>query len=363
MKRILILIPILLLILNIYPLFSQNTGRIPTIAYKQKGLWHVLDQNGKDIYKPLNLVDITGFGEGYFTVRKAFGKDTAFGFLRIDGKFAIIEGAKYLGVFKNGFAHFATWKKGTEEMKYYGYVRNDGVQIVPPKYLEATLFGPDGLAYVMNWEKRGYIDTTGKFVKVFTQGFGEIFSEGRAVVQDSAGRFGYIDKNFEQAIPLIYDEASNFSEGFARVNKNSYFGFIDSTGLDFIPHVFVLATDFKGGRAFVAKPASVDSLRWAILSKGGKLVTEYIYDQVYDYSQGLAAVKEKGKWFYVDIWGNKYMDKDWKTCESFVDGIAWATELGKKGKRGCIDVSGNFIFTIPNDSESIIDLRLNKVVE
>lgn len=362
MKTKLLLIIILLSLFRIET-FSQSKERVPTVAFKQKGAWHVWDQYGKSMFKPLNMVMITGYSEGFFTVQKAFGKDTIWGFLSLDGKFALIEGAKYLGIFKNGMAHYARWNKGTEDLKYFGYVRNDGTTITPPIYLEATYFGDDGLAFVMNWEKRGYIDREGKMVQPFQQGFGEVFSNGLAVVQDSAGRFGYIDKRFMQSIPLIYDEAHNFSEGYARVNKKGFFGFIDSTGIDMIPTIFVLATDFKEGRAFVAMAESIASLHWAIISKGGKFVTDYIYDQVNDFSQGIASVKKDGVWFFVDIWGNKIIDKDFKTCDSFVDGLAWASELRGKNRRGFVDITGKYQFTLPKDATDIIDLRLNKAVE
>ncbi|OGU59430.1 MAG: hypothetical protein A2X64_00765 [Ignavibacteria bacterium GWF2_33_9] len=354
---------ILIFFLSITFAKAENLNRVPTVAFTQSGKWHIYDENGKDMFKPLNFVRLIGYSEDFFTINIAMGKDTLCGFMTKDGKIASIPDAKLVGLFKNGFAQYVTWYKGTEDIKRFGYVRNDGVQITKPIYLEATVFGENGLAFVMNWEKRGYIDESGNFIKEFSHGFGEAFSEGKAVVQDTAGKFGFIDENFKIVIPLEYDEAHDFHEGLSRINKDALFGYIDTIGLSYIPPIFILATDFKEGRAFVAKGNAMDSLHWAILSHGGKILTEYQFDQINDYSQGIAAVKQNGKWFYVDLWGKKFIERDWKYCDSFVDGIALAFEDGGKERKGYINIGGDYQFLLPKDAENIIDLRLNKAAE
>lgn len=366
LMKIKISLILIFLALNVNILFSQQSkslSRIPTVAYMQNFLWHILDQNGKEMFKPLSLAYLTGYSEGFFSISKAIGKDTVWGFLDLQGKFAMVEGAKFVDFFRSGFALYTTWKSGVEDIKYFGYIRNDGVQITPPIYLEVTYFGEDGLAFVMNWEKRGYINQQGQFVKTFSQGFAEPYFEGLAVVQDSAGHFGYIDKNYKVVINMIYDETHNFSGSIARVNKNGYFGYIDKNGLEIVPPIYVDATDFVEGRAFVARSATLDSLKWAIFSPNGKQLTEFLYDGINDFSEGIAAVREKGNYYFVDIWGKRFLNENYENCNSFKNGLAWAVEKNGKKRSGYIDIQGNFQIIIPKDAQLVMDLRLNKVVK
>lgn len=343
-------------------LFSQSIERKPLVAYLQDSLWHILDENGKDMFKPMKLTYLAGYSEGYFVIRKLVGKDTIWGYMNLQGKMAVPPKAKFLGLFHNGYARYATWEIGLEDIKYWGYIRNDGVGITPPMYLDATDFN-EGYAFVMNYDERGYIDTTGKIVKHFKFGFGEPFYEGLSVIQDTAAHFGYIDKSFKVKIPLEFDEAHNFSQGLARVNKNGYFGYIDTNGLMAIPAFFVMATDFKENRAFVAHSAMLDSIKWAPITSSGKILTDFIFDDIRDFSQGISAVKQNDSWFYINLMGDKYLNMEFEFAESFIDGLAFVKEKKGKKRQGYIDVTGKFQVIIPKDAKYIFDLRLNRLCE
>ncbi len=353
---------LLILLFFAFPIFSQQSTRTPLVAYLQDGLWHILDENGKEMFKPMDIAYIGGYSEGFFTIREKIGQDTVWGFMNLSGKMAVPPGAKYLSLFHNGFAIYSTWQPGLEDIKYFGYIRNDGIVLTLPSYLDATVFN-EGYAFVMNYAKRGYIDTTGKMIKEFKFGFGEPFYEGFSVVQDSAGHFGYIDKNFQPRIPLTFDEAHNFSQGLARVNKDGYFGYIDTTGLLPIPAVFVMATDFKESRAFVARAAKLDSIRYAVISSGGKLLTDFIFGDVRDFSQGIAAVRENDNWYFINLMGERFNKQNYAYADSFVDGIAYVKEQKGKKRRGYINIAGKFQVIIPQKATVIFDLRLNRLVE
>jgi len=349
-----------IILLSISFTFSQNVMREPLCGYLLNGKWHILDHQGKEIFKPLDLVYLTGYSEGFLRIAKAFGKDTAWGYLNLEGNVAIPPGAKFIDQFHDGVAIIVNWRKDLPDVKYYGYIRNDGVVIAPTIYLDATEFN-EGYGFVMNDTVRGWMNKEGKIVHKLHKGFGEAFYEGLAVVQDTVPKYGYVDKNFEVAIPLIFNEAHNFSEGLARVEYDGYFGFIDHRGKFVIRPKFFYAHDLIEGRIFVASSFQNRETKWSIYTVGNKFLTEFIFDDVRDYSEGFACVKQDSVWHFINIWGDAMFDKNFKFAYSFKNGLAWASELDGS-KRGFINPIGEYEILIPKEAETVIDLRWNTFV-
>jgi hypothetical protein len=340
---------------------SQNVMREPLCGYLLNGKWHILDHQGKDIFKPLDLVYLTGYSEGFLRIAKAFGKDTAWGFLNLEGNVAIPPGAKFIDQFHDGVAILVNWRKDLPDVKYYGYIRNDGVVIAPPMFLDATEFNEE-FAFVMNDTVRGWMNKDGKIVKKLEKGFGEAFYEGLAVVQDTVPKFGYVDTNFNTAIPFIFNEAHNFSEGVARVEYDGYYGFINKSGKFVIRPKFFYAHDMVEGRIFVASSFGNSKTKWSIYTLGNKFLTEFIFDDVRDFSEGFACVQQDSVWHFVDIWGDAQFGKKYKFVDSFKNGLAWVSELDDS-KRGFINPIGEYEVVIPKEAETIIDLRWNRFVK
>jgi hypothetical protein len=51
-------------------------------------------------------------------------------------------------------------------------------------------------------------------------------------------KYGYINKQGKEVIPLIYDEVYNFQNDFAIVRNNNKFGFINREGIEVIPLIY-----------------------------------------------------------------------------------------------------------------------------
>lgn len=64
-------------------------------------------------------------------------------------------------------------------------------------------------------------------------------------------RWGFIDKNEREIIPIEYDNAKDFHEGLAAVCKNEEWGYIDKGNNVIIPFFFEWAGDFIDGFARV----------------------------------------------------------------------------------------------------------------
>ena len=89
------------------------------------------------------------------------------------------------------------------------------------------------------------------------------FNEGFAVVEKD-GKYGYINTKGEQAIECKFDYAKDFNEGFAAVEKDGKYGYINIKG---------------------------------------EQVIEYKFDGAWDFSEGFAKVKKDGKYGYINTKG------------------------------------------------------------
>ena len=70
-------------------------------------------------------------------------------------------------------------------------------------------------------------------------GYGQVWAKEYDHVDDcvcglsqvaKGDKYGFVNKDGKLIIPLIYDEALTFSEGFVAVKQNGKWGYLDSTG-------------------------------------------------------------------------------------------------------------------------------------
>ena len=91
------------------------------------------------------------------------------------------------------------------------------------------------------------------------------FSEGYACVEKDS-KLGYIDMEGKQVIDYIYDCANSFSEGLACVTKDDKTGYIDYSGNYVFEPNFEKGTPFKDGKAMIKQDG-----KWGVLSKDGSI--------------------------------------------------------------------------------------------
>lgn len=160
-----------------------------------------------------------------------------------------------------------------------------------------------------------------------------------------------------------YDQLYSFHCGYAKATKLRGDGkyssnFITKKGEDFngfsvTPWKYLLGKsalnydlnmDFHEGRAAMQKRYKP---KWGFIDKKGVLVIPAIYDKVYSFNEGLAFVKKKDKYFYIDSIGNikiKNVLPSIKTSANFSEGVAWIWD--KKKGYVAIDKSGHHLFNI-----------------
>lgn len=160
------------------------------------------------------------------------------------------------------------------------------------------------------------------------------------------GRYGFLDADRREVIPLIYEAAWNFREGLARVRKNGgKYGFIDKTGKEVVPIIYDSAEDFKKEFALVQK-----NFKYGYVDTTGRVVIPLIYDEpnidgTGQFSRdGYAILKKNDKFGIADTSGNLVVPLEYDTFDTdilakeyFPNGLACAK---KDGKWGYIDTKG-----------------------
>ena len=204
---------------------------------------------------------------------------------------------------------------------------------------------------IKSGDKWGYVDKTGKYIinAQFEDAFN--FSEGLALFQSNDGKYGFISEDGKYAINPIYKYATSFSEGLACVvMENGKPQFINKENkILFTVDKADFCSAFSEGMARIRAKD-----KWGYIDKEGKVVISPIYDDANNFKDGLALVaktdeKTKEKlWGFIDKSGAVKInfqfveDKEKIWCEpnSFREGLAFVSSDGKQW--GCIDKNGKY---------------------
>ena len=214
------------------------------------------------------------------------------------------------------------------------------------------------------------------------------FSEGLVAAMTTKGKWGFLDKTGSMVIPAIYNQASQFKEGLAKVKIKSKYGFIDKTGALVIPAIYDDARSFSNETAEVslkkrkfyidrhgnevdantpaetsltpaadADPYDADialTSQYKLFKEADKCGYKYNdkvvipaiydlwdkglgyskYDKAREFSEGLALVRTNGKYGYIDKNGTMVIPAKYADAWQFDGGIA---QVKIKDKWGFID--------------------------
>lgn len=103
----------------------------------------------------------------------------------------------------------------------------------------------DGVVVVSKSGKEGLVDAAGKALTRIK--YDRIYSFRKNMpdqVKTEKKQWGFIDKQGEEVIKPVYEDAFPFEAGQARIKKDGKWGYIDSTGKLLIPMQFDFVFDF-----------------------------------------------------------------------------------------------------------------------
>ena len=215
----------------------------------------------------------------------------------------------------------------------------------------------EGLLAVAKANKWGFVNNQGKEVVPLEYDAVAPFSEGLALVKKD-GQWGGVDKYGEIIIPLEYDNISSFSEELAVVKKDKKYGFINKQGKVAIPLEYDEARSFSEGLAKVMKISNVKvyfnrlnvkktyDAKYGYINKQGEYAVPLDYDDIANFSEGLAAVKKEDKWGFVNKQGEVVIPLEYDAASSFSERLA---RVAKNGKYGFVDTQGKIAIPFEYD--------------
>lgn len=224
---------------------------------------------------------------------------------------------------------------------WWGYVNSKGCVSIPFQFYNAEKFH-DGLAAVeLDNRLCGFIDKTGR--EVIPCEYDEVhdFKEGLALFyNEEKRRYGFIDKSGKEVIPCVNEpfsdgfgwEYHDFSCGVAVAFDRWYFSYIDKKGKTITPMTYSYAKPFSEGLGAVRSKG-----KWGFIDATGATIIPLMYSEVCPFSEGFAAVRIGEKWGYIDKSNNMVIPCKFDDAYNFNNGLAI---VKKNGKVGFIDKAG-----------------------
>lgn len=184
----------------------------------------------------------------------------------------------------------------------------------------------------------GFLNTRGKEAIKAKYDEAKDFRNGYARVEKE-DKYGYVDKKGKEVIPVQYDYAiGNYSDGLFCVKKNDLYGYIDKSNKIIIPFQYKSASEFSEGLAVVGQ-----NDKYGCIDNKGQMVIPAVYDKIEKFSCGLALAQKDNRWFFMDKTGKEAFAYEFENYRSFSDSFA----VVKKDKKfGYINTAGEIVVPI-----------------
>ena len=142
-----------------------------------------------------------------------------------------------------------------------------------------------------------------------------------------------------------FDGVGSFNEGFARVQKDGKWGYINTKGEQAIECKFDDVVGFNEGFASVKKDR-----KWGYINTKGEQIVEFKFDDTRGFHKGFAMVKKDGKWGCINT----------KGCFVIFDESKNEIEVFDK----VIDRSNNtFYLSRLGDNFGLLDEKFNVIIK
>lgn len=212
--------------------------------------------------------------------------------------------------------------------------------------------------------KWGYIDIRGNIAVEPVYNMADDFYDGVGIIQtydntEGSIKYGAVDSSGKLVVKPEYDYISRFDGGVAgavNMEKDTY-GFVyhiinkKGKSLCTLPENLEIYSMLHSGYYMPIQSDGMILVRntytemYGYMNKNGKMIIPCNYYEGYNYSEGLALVKDKNSYRYIDKTGKVIIDASKYTfCRNFSEGLA-AVALEGEGqaaeKYGYIDKKGN----------------------
>lgn len=261
-------------------------------AFLEGHKWGFYDKEGQAII-PATYIRVGDFSEGKAWVQLPRGQR---GYIDQQGNILFQGKYSQLKDFHQGLAVVCVSRKG------WGIIDSTGAFILTPKkrHKKIISYNEYGLAKVRVGKKYRLVDRAGKWVGKRAFGAIQEFSEGLAAVRlQSTGQGSIFGTNLNWRLidtagsfvgKQEYRKIDTFSEGLALFkNQKGKYGYLNKQGQVAIPATFIKASNFEGGKAVVWEAYN----KTGVLDSSGQVVMPIIHDKILAYDKGLALLKKR----------------------------------------------------------------------
>lgn len=299
-------------------------------------------RNGQAIVKMKNSVGVIN-DSSEWVVKPAYDKitqDDETGFYKVNkhGQIGLFDAngkkltpVKYtkIGDFSEGLAYVC--KKGK-----YGFIDPSGSIVIPMLFSNASEFH-NGLARVFSKSKYGYINASGEYIinNIYTKATD--FSEGYAFVAKAA-IYSIIDSTGRISRSALSTKPVNgFTEGKAIVsNSAGVFSYVYPDGTNPFQYTLTGAKDFSDNRALIKYKN-----KWCIINSSGEMIIAPKYDCIYDFNDGIARVNMKALKGIADAEGKIFIEPQFSSVELVKNNIL---RVQRDDYMGYITTDGKYIW-------------------
>jgi hypothetical protein len=341
--------------------FAQE--KLSSFRDKESKLYGFKNEKSEVVIKP-EYQDIRSFSEGFAAVKK----DGKWGYINTKGE-VIINFSAVIGHLPRPFSEGLVAREvGRDKWQYYG---TDGKPAIDREFTEAGDF-KGGQAVVKGiYSYDSYIiDKTGKKVSNYYWDIAPL-SDGMYSFYKNK-KYGYLDHTGKEVIPASYLLATPFAEGFAvvkvMVKDQEKYGVIDKKGKFVIKptydyHVYTgknppivngvirfnngkkkILVNTKGKEIFTLEAGYMGEITkdgfviigvngYGFIDLNGKEIVPPKYQNVENFSNGMAAVMKGNKWGFINTEGKEVIPCQYKKVElPFTEGgTAYVIKFPKQG--------------------------------
>lgn len=219
----------------------------------------------------------------------------------------------------------------------YGFINSSGEVVINPIYKNANNFS-DGLAKVTSINGESFvINTMGEIIFKLQSNIYLNYENGFSSFR-SGNKFGFINNKGEVVIEPKFDlVVSGFNkEGFAIIKENKRYGTINISGEYIIKPKYLSISKYK---EHVLSVTNVN-YKSGVIDKYDKIVIEFKFESIAEFSEGLACFSEKDKCGFINKNGEVVIEPKYHSLWGFHNGLS-AFTLAPDEPFGFIDKNGN----------------------
>ena len=261
------------------------------------------------------------------------------------------------------------WRTYTGDMYIYDYAGNLLGSFPYQEYPSAwqlvnscTVTFENGLYIFSRDGKKGALDTSGEVaIEPQFDWIENFYPDNGYAVASKDGKYGIIDKNGNTIVDFVYDSigTKNDDDGtFYIIEQDGKWGIMDESCR------IVKEPCFSGFDVSTVYPeeglvkireeqeGTSDGL-YGLMTTDGKILLDCLYYDISDPSGGRIAVAEDyDRWAFFDFEGNQITDFIYQDTGDFSEGLAFVREADRSG---FIDQNGTFLFSV--DAGSIYNVK------